>query len=312
MNIAIAWHGFMPYQTWSGTLRDHNLTSLNLLNVSSCGLFALHHAMVLLGQGQNFHLLRSHPKFLKLLLTGTGSDELTAIARNQGLKAKAIESWRASSIRRKVDASLRVGNPVVIRSELENHWICLGGRTDDGGYVWVDSANDPVMGTFSSWNEVMEWMTWSKKHETYIKLKHPFEIITVAPGRNMPCSRTLVPWIDSIWENLATDPVYAGDWSNLLTDMLDVFWDLSYCPKGYPAGEFLDNHIDAIISSISEHTNIPKHKLLDVAHGYRDAADFHSLVVPKEEQIACIASFTVKVATKAKRSPSSHLCRVSA
>jgi hypothetical protein len=72
MSVATEWHGFMPYQTWSGVFRDFTGTALDIRNLTSCGIFSLHHAMVFLGQGHNFQLLRSnHRALLKLLRMGT-------------------------------------------------------------------------------------------------------------------------------------------------------------------------------------------------------------------------------------------------
>lgn len=299
--IATQWHGFMPYQTWSGILRDCRGPALDIRNISSCGIFALHHAMVFLGQGHNFQYLRSHHRELvRLLRYGTESSELVPIAKKHGLRTEVIESRSAAVIRHKVDASLKAGHPVIIGSEPQIHWICLGGRTEDGGYVWADSANDPAVGGNWSWEEIVAWMTYDEKKECYPDLVFPFEIITIAPGKTMPASRSMVPWCGSLWPLLAGDSDYAGDWSNLLADMLDVFWDLDYAPKGRPAGEFLDEHLDGIINAAVNQTGIRQADLRSVAHGYRDAADFHSLVVPQGEEATAIAGFTLKLVAKAK------------
>ena len=79
MSVATEWHGFMPYQTWSGVFRDFTGTALDIRNVTSCGIFSLHHAMVFLGQGHNFQPLRSnHRAPLKLLRMGTDTGAISS------------------------------------------------------------------------------------------------------------------------------------------------------------------------------------------------------------------------------------------
>jgi hypothetical protein len=151
-----------------------------------------------------------------------------------------------------------------------------------------------------SWEEIEEWMTYDEEEEYYPDLEFPFEIITIAPGKNMPASRSMVPWCGSLWPLLAGDTDYAGDWSNLLADMLDVFWDAEYAPKALPVGGFLDEHLDGIIDAAAFQTGISQADLLSVAHGYRDAADFHSLVVPQGQEATAIAGFTLKLVAKAR------------
>lgn len=300
MAIATEWHGFMPYQTWSGVLRDLSGPARDIRNLTSCGIFSLHHAMVFLGQGHNFQLLRSnHRALFKLLLDGTDSDELIALAKTHKLRASPFTSRSASVIRRRIDASLKVGHPVIIGSEPQIHWVCLGGRTDDGGYVWADSGSDPAVGGNWSWEAIEQWMTFDEEKGYYPDLKFPFEIITISPGRGMPSSRSMVPWVDSLWQALAADSDYAGDWSNLLADMLDVFWDRDYAPKGRPAGDFLDEHLDGIIEAVASQTVHPKNALREVGFAYRDAADFHNLVVAKGQDAQSIAGFSLKLLTKA-------------
>jgi hypothetical protein len=301
MKIATEWHGFMPYQIWSGVIRDLNRAALDIRNLTSCGIFSLHHAMVFLGQGHNFQLLRSrHPELINLLRYGMESDELVRLAKSHDLRPSPFESSTIAPIRKAVDRSLAAGHPVIIGSEPQIHWVCLGGRTEDGGYVWADSAHDPAVGGNWSWEEIEEWMTYDEEEEYYPDLEFPFEIITIAPGKNMPASRSMVPWCGSLWPLLAGDTDYAGDWSNLLADMLDVFWDAEYAPKALPVGGFLDEHLDGIIDAAAFQTGISQADLLSVAHGYRDAADFHSLVVPQGQEATAIAGFTLKLVAKAR------------
>lgn len=131
-------------------------------------------------------------------------------------------------------------------------------------------------------------------------LEFPFEMITIAPGTAMPRSRSLVPWSGEIWGNLAWDESYALDWSNQLADMLDVFCDLDYAPRGRAAGDFLDEHLDAVVSAVSTQLEISAADIRPTALGNRDVADFHSLVVPAGEEAGAIAAFAIKLADKAR------------
>ena len=297
MSISKHYHGFLPYQS-RAIFRDLNGTALDPRNRASCGIFSLHHAMVFLGQGTRFQWLRDeHPRFLDKIYFGTESAQLAALAKRMGLRpAIHASSRRTAPIRRELDRSLAEGHPVIVGSEPWCHWICVGGRTEGGGYIWADSADDPAVGIFGSWDELEEWITGEAEG---FELELPIEIIRIAPGRKMPPRRSMVPWVDGIWRNLAADPGYAKDWSNLLADMLDVFWDLDYAPGGRSAGEFLDEHLDGIVAAVSYHLECDPADVRETAHGYRDVADFHSLVVPRGEEACATAAFALKLASKA-------------
>jgi hypothetical protein len=293
MNLFDDLHGFLPYQTWRGVLRD-------LRNRASCGLFSLHHAMVFLGQGGDYSIVRdNHPSLWAKIHAGTIAKDLTSLAKNLRLKAEEFQTKGIKSFRRHVDKALRAGSPVIIGSEPAVHWLCLGGRTHGGGYVWADSANGAAaVGAFDTWDEVEEWLTDGDTSA----LTEPFSAITVSPGKNMPASRSMVPWSGGVYESLNADADYAHDWSNLLADMLEVFWDREYVPKGVPAGEFLDHHLDGIVEATASLTWHDEAALRNLAHGYRHTADFHNLVVAKGCDAQAITAFAHKLAAKADAS----------
>ena len=297
MAIASGYHGFLPYQNFAAVFRDRSRTGLDIRNRTSCGIFSVHHAMVFLGQGYNFRmLLCDHPRLLDKLYYGTVTEDLVRLAKWYGLKATKFKSRSIAPIRKRIDGSLAAGHAVIVGSEPNCHWLCLGGRTESGGYVWADSGENPAVGAFDSWSELEHWMSASNEGGG---LTYPFEIIAVSPGAKMPASRSMVPWSGSIWKLLSADPAYAKDWSNLLADMLDVFWDIDYAPKGRPAGEFLDEHLEAIVAAVTATTRHSRADLLEIGRGYRDVADFHSLVVPSGEETLVVAAFSLKLFMKA-------------
>lgn len=259
--------------------------------------------MLFLGHGDNYETLRSHhDSILELMRYGISLEGLEKLARKYSMRSCPLTSWSIASIRKTVNRSLAAGHAVIIGSEPHVHWICLGGRTEDGGYVWADSADDPAVGAFGSWDEVEEWMTGDCDNDEGQRspLKYPFEILTIAPGPKMPASRTMVPWVGTLWQRFADDPDYAEDWGNLLADMLDVFWDRDYAPRGIPSGEFLAEHLDGIVEATSGLWGFGESDLTDIADGYRDAADFHNLALLRGKEAAVIAAFAHKLAAKAR------------
>jgi len=129
-----------------------------------------------------------------------------------------------------------------------------------------------------------------------------FEAIAVLPGPKMPASRSIVPWIDGVWETLAADPGYARNWSNLLADMLQVFWDAEYVRHGIPAGDFLDEHSPAVIEAVSSLAGWTKQSIEDQASAYRDAANFHNLVVDPGQESVTIARFSLMLQARVAQS----------
>ena len=96
----------------------------------------------------------------------------------------------------------------------------------------------------------------------------------------------------------ANDPTYARNWSNLLGDMLDVFWDLEYAPGGQFAGDFLDLNLSSIVESVAYQSGNAVEHLRDIGLIYRDVAEFHSLVIPAGYEAGVIAGFTLKLLAK--------------
>lgn len=255
--------------------------------------------MVFLGHGGVYSSLRDkHPSLYDKIDRGTSEEQLVKLSKKLALRTERFKNTCIKAFRRYVDKALRAGSPVIIGSEPAVHWICLGGRTQEGGYVWADSKNaTAAIGAFDTWDNVEEWVTGE-----LTELTEPFSAITVSPGKNMPASRSIVPWIKGVYESLNADADYAQDWSNLLADMLDVFWDREYVSKCVPAGEFLDRHLDGIVKATASLSGHDESSLVSVANGYRDAADFHNLVVAKGHDAQSISAFSHKLAAKADAS----------
>ena len=280
--------GFLPYQNSIWTDPRH---------WAACGFFSLHHAKVFLGQGGGYADLRDkHGSWWDMIHEGTVAQPLMKLAKKEGLHVEYYETTGIKCYRRHLDKVLKAGSPLIIGSEPAGHWICLGGRTDEGGYVWADSADgNAAIGAFDSWDELEEWLT----EGDHSALEEPFSAITVSPGPKMPKSRSMVTWSGGLIESLSSDEDYALDWSNLVADMLDVFWDREYVPGGVAAGDFLDRHLDGIVEATATLTGHDEKALEGLAHGYRDAADFSNLVVAKGHDASAITAFAHKLAAKA-------------
>ena len=215
------------------------------------------------------------------------------------LRATHFESPNLKTFRKHLDKTLQSGTPVIVGSEPAVHWICLGGRCESGGYVWADFA-DPssAIGAFDTWDDVEQWLTCDQGSP--VDLNEHFTAITIQPNPKMPAGRSLVPWMGSLYPSLSADPHYAMDWSNLLADMLDVFWDKEYAPKGIPAGDFLECHLEGIVQATRSLTGHRHAAVMNCANVYRDAADFHSLVVNRGQDALSIAAFAHKLAAKVR------------
>ena len=258
--------------------------------------------MVFLGCGGNYSEVRDRePSLWKKIIVGLEVEDLVRLAKSIGGQAAGLKTRSIGEIRGFVNSSLKAGHPVILGSEPQVHWICLGGRTEDGGYVFADSASSPAVGAFNSWDHVEEWMTVEEGSNEPAELENKFEAIRVFPGKKMQASRSMVPWSGYLWETLAADEDYAMDWSNMLNDMVGVFWDQKLAPDGLDSGEFLDSNIESIVEAVTLHTGCSKRLIRDLANGYRDVAHFHSLVVPATEIPSAAARFALTLAAKANQ-----------
>ncbi len=240
----------------------------------ACGVFSIHHALVFLGQGENSRCLKNlHTSSWDLLKEGIELGPLCRVIRKTGCRAEPKVHSQRKGLHQFVDAHLKAGHPVILGSETEEHWICLGGRTSDGCYVQADSAEPRAIAAYS-WESLADWTGIDGVE---------IETVAVLPGKGMPASRTAVPHMYGIWKIWHDHPEYAENWGNLLADMLDVFWDSSLAPGGIPADQFFDEHGARIAEATAEFCGLPLKTAQSQLDDYRNAADFHSLVVPKDE-----------------------------
>ena len=291
MQVTTQLHGFLPHQTAYCDWDPRNL--------AACGIFSIHHAMVFLGEGDEYWKVRDRvPSLWSKLYAGLDLTELVCLGKRCGLCVEPLETRRRSSLRKFLNAHLKKGHSVVLGSEPQEHWICIGGHTEDGGYVVADSASDPAVGWFKSWDEVEAWLTIDGETGEEATLECAFEALAVMPGRKMSQGRSMVKRIGLVWEILRDYPEYAFDWSNQLNDVLGLFWDGELAPGEMDAGDFIDTHLDSLVAAVSEHTGATKDVVWDAAVGYREVAHAHHLVVPRSEMWGALARFTLQLSAK--------------
>ncbi len=271
---------------------------INPTNWCACGVWSLHHALVALGQATTDGNLKSlHDNLLDLTGLPLINDEigglltkpLCKIARKAGCKFEDAVFTSRRYLKQFLNDHLGQGHPVILGSDPAVHWICVIGRVGNEAYVTADSADWPTVNCFDT-DSLLDW--------TGIDDNCEVDCVAVIPGVGMPKSRSVVPNVEFIWERWKSDPDYAANWTNLLDDMLEVFWDAELAPGGVSAGEFFDEHGKQIVSSVSELSGFDAPTVADVLNDYRYVADFHSLVVADGHLAESISRFAIVLLAK--------------
>ena len=248
-------------------------------NWCACGVWSLHHALVALGQATtDRHLKSLHGNLLDLTGLPLINDEiggllrkpLCKLVRKTGCRPEDAVFSTHRSLKQFLNHHLDSGHPVILGSDPAVHWICVIGRMGDGAYITADSADWPTVQLFDA-DSLIGW--------TGINDGESVDCVAVVPGAKMPKSRSFVPYAGGLWELLNRDTDYAANWTRLLDDMLEVFWDADLAPGGMPASEFFDMHSSQLVSALTDMSDFDSFSIQEWVDSYREVANFHSLVV---------------------------------
>ncbi len=288
--------GFVNYQHFPSLWEDFSWDRLSITHTSACGVFSLHHALLFLGHAANLEFVKQlHPDRWSLVEKGLVIKEVETLVRKAGAKSNVCVTHSIARLKSWIDKQLGLGFPVILGSNPNIHWICIGGKSSENSYIKADSGLKVPLGEIT-WQELESWVVYHQY--TGEKDDYAYEAISVQPGRGMPASRSIVPWVGGIWKIWKDDPAYAQDWNNLLTDMLEVFWDADLCPEGIPSAEFLTKHLHHIVEGLASVSPFPKKFLSNIALMYRDVSDFHSLVVDPDFETETATRFSYALIQK--------------
>ena len=123
----------------------------------SCGVQSLHHALLLLGMRSDLGEMLGKSGLLNNVEFGHELPLLVSLARSCGSRAENLTTSKPCSLRRAINRSLKIGSPVILGSNPACHWLVVAGFDGDGGYVWIDSSDEPLSSSWD-WDEIQEWI----------------------------------------------------------------------------------------------------------------------------------------------------------
>ncbi len=254
----------------------------------SCGAHSVYHALLCLGTVADkksvvdLHALNpSKPGGVGLLL-----EDLKKLAGKHGAKpfdlSSPVGKAGMQQLHNKINRHLDLGHPVVLGVEDDTHWVVIAGRRGNT-YYWIDSAGDRIAGK-KDWNQVVTWIGDPSDDPDYYAA---MAVTSIKGGSN----RSLVPWMESLWEVLANDPELAGYWGYYL-EQLDYLLDYGSLGGSVPAGEFFRIHEEAIVQPVlwsDTDGSLEEDYVRGLYRSSWTVADMHSLRVPEEYQshVAC-------------------------
>ena len=237
----------------------------------SCGVQSLHHCLLLLGLPSDLSdLLRSCP-IHKNIGFGHEVPLLMSLARSHGARAENLTTSKTRPLLSSINRALKSGSPVILGSNPHRHWLVLAGPDGNGGYVWMDSADDPLTGVWD-WDDIEEWIGDDGTD---------YEAIAVHQANPANRRRSLVPHMAGLYRALNTDACLAGEWGLYLEDLDTVFNYRRGQGKMMEAARFLKKHEEAIVQAVIRmEPTVETSIVREVYANYRTVADFHSLTVP--------------------------------
>ena len=237
----------------------------------SCGVQSLHHAMLLLGMPSNLSELLQHCPIHKNVGFGHEVPLLMALAKLFGARPENLTNSKLRSLRGAINRSLKMGSPVILGSDSEIHWLVLAGFDGNGGYVWIDSADEPLSGTWD-WEEIEDWLAADGVE---------IDALAICPGSGDGARRSMVPHIDGIYELLTCDEALSGEWGLYLDDLDTVFNFAKTRGATMEAETFFGTNEEAIVQPVLwMNNNLEEDVVRDVYANYRAVANFHSLSLP--------------------------------
>lgn len=250
----------------------------------SCGVQSLHHSLLILGLPSDLsELLRSCPVH-KNVGFGHEASLLMSLARSHGARPENLTTTNTRTLRSSIHRSLKAGSPVILGSNPNRHWLVLAGRDGNGGYVWMDSADDPLTGVWD-WDGIEEWLGADGTE---------YEAIAVHSWRKPDRRRSLVPHIAGLYQALDTDVCLAGEWGLYLDDLDSVFNYRNGHGRVIDAETFLERNQEAIVQPVIRmESGVEAGIVREVYANYRTVADFHSLTVPLRFEKQAIAQMAM-------------------
>lgn len=253
----------------------------------SCGAHSVYHSLLCLG------VVADKSKVVDLASLspfgdgfGLSLDELKKLAKGHGVKSVDLSTSAGNAglrqLRLNINRHLGLDHPVVLGVEQDGHWVVIAGRKGNT-YYWIDSAGEQIAGQ-ADWNEVVDWIGEPQDDPNY------YAAMAVYPV-NGPTKRSLVPWMDSLWETLATDDELANYWGYYL-EQLDNVLDYGGSKPTIPAGEFFRINEEAIVQPVlwaDTDGELDEDAVRDIYRSYWTVADMHSLMVPEvyQSHVAC-------------------------
>lgn len=243
----------------------------------SCGIQSLHHARLLLGQPSDLGELFRAGDILDHVWNGHDGGLVKTVARRVGVKVDDFTTDRLPELRRNLNRRLKRGLPVVLGSNQEGieHWLVVAGFDDDGQYILVDSADDPITGVWD-WEDMQEWLGDDDA---------PYEALAVLPWKPALIKRSMVPHIAGIWQTLGEDSELAGRWGALYADLQRVF---DYPPERgakLDSETFFECNRNPILQPLFwEHPEIEATLAENLYADYRTVANFHNFCLPARSE----------------------------
>jgi hypothetical protein len=225
---------------------------------------------------------------------GLVPEQLIKLTKKHGGKPMEF-STRANGggfgrLRRWIDSHLARGHPVIIACQNDEHWALLAGHNGDT-YYWIDSASQEAAVGACDLSDIEDWVIrgsdWPDEDPP-----STYYAIAVAPGKDASIERSLVPWMETLWQLLASDRELAGNWAFYL-EQLDYILDYgTQRETSVPAGEFFQNYEEAIVQPVlwtDSDGDLEEKQVRDLYRSYWTVADMHSLRVPSAYQshVAC-------------------------
>jgi len=238
--------------------------------------------MLLLGKCSDLSDLLAAFPILHNIHCGHLLTHLVSRGKKFGYRAENLTSSSIRSLRAGINRTLKGGSPVILGSEPRIHWLVLAGFDGEGGYVWIDSADDALSGAWD-WKEIEEWLLTDEMGEEPSDNLEDFEAVAIHPGRkDNPC-RTMVPHIAGIYGLLGSDDALAGQWGEYLDDLDGVFnFEATRRPR-MSAEALFENNEEAIVQPVlwmDENDELDEILVREVFANYRTVANFHSLELP--------------------------------
>lgn len=285
-------------QFFTNLLNDNPLDSVsgvygfNYQEWGNCAQYALTHALLLFGYPITINKAHHLTKTSRDAAAERGTDSykiVNAISKS-GFHSVEENYDNETDAKNAIDKALSEQKVCIVCADDYSHWAVIAEKLPDNTYVWIDSADDELIGTYT-WDDLNDWIAYSEPEEDE---EWAYSFIVIDSLNKTMNQKINVR--DLLLASQDEDLFY--EWGKYLIDLQKIFTE----PKGpnaLSADEVFNSSFELVKELIIKHVGLKKAKQIRrEINRYSIVAKTHNLFVNKDNLETELVKLSVYIAAR--------------